>query len=107
MNKLAQWGNELYTGKRSYPFVAKRKLWFSIAAVLMVLSAGSTFSLHILEVGMHNTIAANIASQSAESSGVQMSRLIFTGLVLFIITFIINSIARWIVDRRKEFSGAN
>ncbi|TLK56514.1 protein translocase subunit SecF [Glutamicibacter sp. V16R2B1] len=38
MNKLAQWGNELYTGKRSYPFVAKRKLWFSIAVVLMVLS---------------------------------------------------------------------
>ncbi|MBV7411528.1 phosphate ABC transporter permease subunit PstC [Dermabacteraceae bacterium TAE3-ERU27] len=76
-------------------------------AVLMVLSAGSTFSLHILEVGMHNTIAANIASQSAESSGVQMSRLIFTGLVLFIITFVINSIARWIVNRRKEFSGAN
>ena len=37
MNKLAQWGNELYTGKRSYPFVAKRKLWFSIAAVLMVV----------------------------------------------------------------------
>ncbi|MGQ4527071.1 phosphate ABC transporter permease subunit PstC [Dermabacteraceae bacterium P13136] len=76
-------------------------------AVLMVLSAGSTYSLHILEVGMHNTIAANIASQSAESSGVQMSRLIFTGLVLFIITFVINSIARWIVNRRKEFSGAN
>ncbi|MGQ4495807.1 PstC family ABC transporter permease, partial [Dermabacteraceae bacterium P13101] len=76
-------------------------------AVLMVLSAGNTYSLHILEVGMHNTIAANIASQSAESSGVQMSRLIFTGLVLFIITFVINLIARWIVNRRKEFSGAN
>ncbi|MCW4464772.1 protein translocase subunit SecF [Glutamicibacter sp. MNS18] len=38
MNKLAQWGNELYTGKRSYPFVPKRKLWFSIAAVLLLLS---------------------------------------------------------------------
>ena len=38
MNKLAQWGNELYTGKRSYPFVAKRKLWFSLAAVLLLLS---------------------------------------------------------------------
>lgn len=38
MNRLAQWGNELYTGKRSYPFVAKRKLWFAIAAVLLVLS---------------------------------------------------------------------
>lgn len=38
MNKLAQWGNQLYTGKRSYPFVPKRKLWFSIAAVLLLLS---------------------------------------------------------------------
>ncbi|WP_431709380.1 protein translocase subunit SecF [Glutamicibacter uratoxydans] len=38
MNKLAQWGNQLYTGKRSYPFVPKRRLWFSIAAVLLLLS---------------------------------------------------------------------
>ena len=68
-------------------------------AVLMVLSAGETFSFHILEVGMHNTIAANIASQSAESSGITMSRLIFTGLVLFVMTFLINSIARWVVAR--------
>ncbi|WP_084253109.1 phosphate ABC transporter permease subunit PstC [Devriesea agamarum] len=76
-------------------------------AVLMVLSAGHTYSLHILEVGQHNSIAANIAAQSAESTGIDMSRLVFTGLVLFIITFIINSIARGIVARRKDFSGAN
>ncbi len=38
MNKLVTWGNELYTGKRSYPFTSKRRLWFSIAAVLVVLS---------------------------------------------------------------------
>ncbi|MDN6328418.1 MAG: phosphate ABC transporter permease subunit PstC [Brachybacterium sp.] len=68
-------------------------------AVLMILAPGATFSLHILEVGRHNSIAANIASKSAEASGVDMSLLIFTGLVLFVLTFLINAIARWIVAR--------
>ncbi|UQN31594.1 phosphate ABC transporter permease subunit PstC [Brachybacterium kimchii] len=71
-------------------------------AVLMVLSPGSTFSLHILEVGKHNTIAANIASQSAEATPDVMARLIFTGLVLFIITFVINALARAIVSRSAK-----
>ena len=68
-------------------------------AVLMILAPGATFSLHILEVGRHNSITANIASKSAEASGVDMSLLIFTGLVLFVLTFVINAIARWIVAR--------
>ncbi|MEE1621105.1 protein translocase subunit SecF [Zafaria sp. J156] len=38
MPNLATWGNELYTGKRSYPFVGQRRLWFAIAGVLLVLS---------------------------------------------------------------------
>lgn len=38
MAKLATWGNELYSGKRSYPFIGQRKLWFGIALVLIVLS---------------------------------------------------------------------
>lgn len=38
MANLATWGNELYTGKRSYPFVGKHNLWFAIAALLVVLS---------------------------------------------------------------------
>ena len=33
--------------------------------------------------------------------------LIAAGLMLFIITLIVNMIARWIVSRHKEFSGAN
>ncbi|WP_114853577.1 phosphate ABC transporter permease subunit PstC [Brachybacterium sp. YJGR34] len=68
-------------------------------AVLMILAPGATFSLHILEVGRHQSIAANIASKQAEAAGVDMSLLIFTGLVLFVLTFIINAIARWIVAR--------
>ncbi|MCT2089896.1 protein translocase subunit SecF [Micrococcus terreus] len=42
MTSLAQWGNELYTGKRSYPFVQKWKLWFAIAALLLLVSGGLT-----------------------------------------------------------------
>ncbi|MBE9403567.1 phosphate ABC transporter permease subunit PstC [Brachybacterium sp. p3-SID1565] len=68
-------------------------------AVLMILAPGATFSWHILEVGRHQSIAANIASRQAEASGVDMSLLIFTGLVLFVLTFIINAIARAIVAR--------
>ncbi len=30
-----------------------------------------------------------------------------TGLVLFIVTFGVNFLARWIIGRRAEFSGAN
>jgi phosphate transport system permease protein len=33
--------------------------------------------------------------------------LIATGLILFVVTFAVNAFARWIVSRRKEFSGAN
>lgn len=35
---FSQFGNELYTGKRSYDIVGRRKLWFIIAAVLIVMS---------------------------------------------------------------------
>ncbi|MHA7277138.1 protein translocase subunit SecF [Arthrobacter sp. HLT1-21] len=35
---FAKFGNDLYSGKRSYPFVGKRKLWFTIAAVAVLVS---------------------------------------------------------------------
>lgn len=38
MPNLAQWGNDLHSGKKSYPFIQKRKLWFIITLVLVALS---------------------------------------------------------------------
>ena len=38
MANFAKWGNDLYTGKRSYDFVSKYKLWFGIAAAAILLS---------------------------------------------------------------------
>ena len=36
---MSQLGNDLYTGKTSFPFVGRRRLWFIIAAVLVIGSA--------------------------------------------------------------------
>ncbi|MDQ0865529.1 protein translocase subunit SecF [Arthrobacter globiformis] len=38
MSSFAKFGNELYTGKRSYDFVGSKKIWFAVAAVLVALS---------------------------------------------------------------------
>ena len=38
MSSFAKFGNELYTGKRSYNFVGSKKIWFLIAAVAVALS---------------------------------------------------------------------
>ena len=38
---FSRWGNDLYTGKRSYDFVGKRRLWYTIAVVVVLLSIGA------------------------------------------------------------------
>ncbi|MGO2682830.1 protein translocase subunit SecF [Microbacterium sp.] len=39
MASMNEFGNNLYTGKTSFPFVAKRRVWFIIAIALVVASA--------------------------------------------------------------------
>jgi len=39
MAGLTQWGNDLYTGERSVPVIARRKLWFAIAAAMIIIAA--------------------------------------------------------------------
>jgi preprotein translocase subunit SecF len=39
MRSMTQFGNDLYTGKTSFPFVGRRRLWFLIAAILVIGSA--------------------------------------------------------------------
>lgn len=39
MASMNEFGNNLYTGKTSFPFVGKRRLWFIIAIVLVAASA--------------------------------------------------------------------
>jgi len=36
---FAQWGNDLYAGRRSYDIVGRRRIWFTISTILVILSA--------------------------------------------------------------------
>jgi phosphate transport system permease protein len=76
-------------------------------AVAMVLSATGAVTFQLLTSVNPSTIAANIALSFPEAFGMNVNVLIATGLILFIVTFAVNAFARWIVSRRKEFSGAN
>jgi len=76
-------------------------------AVAMVLSATGTVTFQLFTSTNPSTIAANIALTFPEAYDVNINVLIATGLILFIVTFAVNALARFIVSRRKEFSGAN
>ncbi|MEQ1735629.1 MAG: phosphate ABC transporter permease subunit PstC [Rhodoglobus sp.] len=75
--------------------------------VAMVLSPALVISFVLTGSQNSPTIAGNIALNFPEAFGVNVNALIATGLILFIITLIINSIARVVINRRKAFSGAN
>jgi phosphate transport system permease protein len=76
-------------------------------AVSMVLSGGRNITFEVLTSENPNSIAAQIAQNFAEAYGLKNNQLIAAGLVLFLITLGVNMIARWIVARRAEYSGAN
>jgi phosphate transport system permease protein len=76
-------------------------------AVALVLSISGGVSFDLISTTNPGTIAANIALQFPESTGVQVNELILSGLVLFVLTLLVNALARWIVNRRADFSGAN
>lgn len=75
-------------------------------AVALILSAVFEINWHITEPG-GNTFAANIALKFNEAGQTGISALIASGLVLFVITLLVNMVARIIIARRREFSGAN
>jgi phosphate transport system permease protein len=76
--------------------------------VAMVLSPSPGLITFILTGSQNSsTIAGNIALNFPEAHGLDVNALIATGLILFGITLVINSIARVVINRRKAFSGAN
>ncbi len=75
-------------------------------AVATVLSPGSVFTWHLLDPGS-GTFAQNIAAKFNEADEFGRDALIASGLVLFVITLLVNGAARYIIARRKEYSGAD
>ncbi|MFD6417416.1 phosphate ABC transporter permease subunit PstC [Streptomyces sp. NPDC060194] len=75
-------------------------------AVATVLSPNFLINASLLDPG-GGTFAQNIASKFSEASEAGRDALIASGLVLFVITLLVNGAARAIIARRKEYSGAN
>jgi len=76
-------------------------------AVALVLSGSGGITFNLISRDNPSTIAANIALQFPESSGIDINTLIASGLALFVLTLGVNMLARSIVNRRADFSGAN
>jgi phosphate transport system permease protein len=66
-------------------------------AVALVIGSSPTITSHLFAPG--DSIPAVIANQFGEASGVFRSALVGLGLILFVITIIVNLVARGIVER--------
>ena len=70
-------------------------------AVTIILSVSGVVSFNLISQANPSTIAANIALQFPESSGLAINVLIATGLVLFAITLVTNFAARAVMARQN------
>lgn len=70
-------------------------------AVTLVIGASNQISPSLLAPA--NTIASLLALQFAEAKGLQVAALMYAGLVLFILTLIVNIFAELIVRQVKKF----
>jgi len=71
-------------------------------AVAMVLGAtGAKLSADLIAADGANTIAAFIANNYANASGVKTNVLVFAGLALFVLTFAVNYLGRWVASRGR------
>jgi phosphate transport system permease protein len=70
-------------------------------AVTLVIGASNTISPSLLAPAQ--TIASLLALQFAEAKGLQVAALMYAGLVLFILTLIVNVFAELIVRQVKKF----
>lgn len=82
-----------------------RALGETVAVLIIVssLPGGSEWSWSLFNGG--ETFASKIANNAAEFDSAQKTgAFVAAGLVLFILTFIVNAIARVVIERRKAFS---
>ena len=68
-------------------------------AVAIILSVSGDVTFNLISSANPSTIAANVALNFPESSGVEVNALIASGLVLFAITLAVNMGARAVITR--------
>jgi phosphate ABC transporter permease protein PstC len=71
-------------------------------AVVLVIGNAPVIGHHIFNQGY--SLAAVIANEFGEAQGIHVSALFAAGLVLFVLTLVVNVIARWFVSRGSHGS---
>ena len=71
-------------------------------AVTIILSVSGAVTFNLISSENPSTIAANIALDFPESSGLDVNVLIASGLVLFAITLVVNMAARAVIARSER-----
>jgi phosphate transport system permease protein len=72
-------------------------------AVAIILSGSGAVTLNLISSSNPSTIAANIALEFPESSGLDVNVLIASGLVLFAVTLVVNMAARAVINRELRY----
>ncbi|WP_029663704.1 phosphate ABC transporter permease subunit PstC [Cellulomonas sp. KRMCY2] len=75
-------------------------------AVLLIISPSFDLKLRPLEIGT-NTVSALIAGRFGEATDAQLSALLTAGLVLFLATLVVNTLAAMVVARSRSGAGTD
>lgn len=75
-------------------------------AVVLIISPSFDLKLRPLEIGT-NTVSALIANRFGEATAAQLSALLTAGLVLFLLTLLINTLAALVVARSRSGAGTD
>ena len=75
-------------------------------AVVLIISPSFDLKFRPLEIGT-NTVSALIAGRFGEATDAQLSALLTAGLVLFVATLIINTLAALVVARSRSGAGTD
>ena len=75
MSKFSDLGNALYAGTRSFNFVGRRKLWYTISAIVIAISAILPFTLHSgFNFGIEFRGGSEFSITGGASKGVEVAR---------------------------------
>ena len=85
MASFSQFGNDLYTGKRSYDIVGRKKLWYVIAVVAIVIAAivpylrgGFVFGIEF--TGGSEFVVSNVSYQEQSPANGAVTKVVPTGV---------------------------
>lgn len=86
MASFRQIGNDLYTGKRSYNFVGKRKIWYLVAVVVVVLALLAPFARGGFNFGIEfrggSEFRVNNSQQLSDAAAVSAVQSVVPGVTV-------------------------